>query len=220
MERIAIFGSSGHAAVVIDAVVKQGLYEIVGLIDSFAPADREVLGYRIIGRDDDLAALVQAHRIEGAVVAIGDNAIRWRVVASASTAHPALRFVTVIHPAATIGTGATIGPGTIVVAGAVVGPRTTIGSHCLINTGAQVDHDCTVEDFVSVAPAAVTGGNCRIGTGAAIGIGAVVIHNREIGAHSVIGAGAVVLHDIPTSVVAYGVPAREVRTRQPGDRYL
>jgi acetyltransferase EpsM len=42
-----------------------------------------------------------------------------------------------------------------------------------------------------------------------------VIERRSIGAWTTIGAGAVVLDDIPANVIAVGVPARVVRTKQP-----
>ena len=60
----------------------------------------------------------------------------------------------------------------------------------------------------------------RVGRATAIGLGASVIHGVTIGDDTVVGAGAVVLRDVPERVVAYGVPARVARTRQPGEPYL
>ena len=53
-----------------------------------------------------------------------------------------------------------------------------------------------------------------------IGLGANVIHGVTIGDDTLVGAGALVLDDLPSQVVAYGVPARVARSRQPGERYL
>ena len=47
-----------------------------------------------------------------------------------------------------------------------------------------------------------------------------MIHEVTIGADTVVGAGAVVLGDLPDRVVAFGVPARVVRDREPGEPYL
>jgi acetyltransferase-like isoleucine patch superfamily enzyme len=71
-----------------------------------------------------------------------------------------------------------------------------------------------------VAPGATLGGNVHVGSGAMIGLGANVIHGVAIGAHTVIGAGSTVVRDIASNVVAFGVPARVIRARAPGDRYL
>ena len=47
-----------------------------------------------------------------------------------------------------------------------------------------------------------------------------MIHQVAIGAHTVVGAGALVLGDVPDHVVAYGVPATVIRSRDEGEPYL
>lgn len=51
----------------------------------------------------------------------------------------------------------------------------------------------------------------RIGAGAWIGSGAVVM--ADVGAHSIVGAGAVVTKPVPDRVVAAGVPAKVIKSR-------
>jgi serine acetyltransferase len=89
-----------------------------------------------------------------------------------------------------------------------------------MGTNSSVDHDNVLAEFVSLAPGATTGGDVHVGVCTAIGLGANVIHQAHIGAHAVVGAGAVVLDDLPDLVVAYGVPARVVRSRDAGEPYL
>ncbi|MEY8214236.1 MAG: hypothetical protein RPR97_07095 [Colwellia sp.] len=57
MEDIIIIGSSGHAKVVIDVVQQEGKYHIVGLIDRFRKIDEETLGYKVLGKEEDLPEL-------------------------------------------------------------------------------------------------------------------------------------------------------------------
>ena len=92
--------------------------------------------------------------------------------------------------------------------------------YAIVNTGASLDHDSTMLDFSSLAPGVVTGGNCVIGDHAAIGIGAVIAHGVTVGDHAVVGAGSTVLKDIARFSVAYGSPARFVRERAVGAKYL
>ncbi|KVF61889.1 transferase [Burkholderia cepacia] len=220
MENIVIVGSSGHAKVVIDIVEQAGRYRIAGLIDSFRPRGEETLGYAVLGAERDLPDLVGAHGIAGLLVAIGDNHARENVTAALATLVPGLPCVSAVHPAARIGKASTIGAGTVVMAGAVINPCCAIGNGCIVNTNASLDHDGTMEDFSSLAPGVVTGGNCRIGRGAAIGLGAMLRHRIAVGEHGVVGAGAVVLHDVEPYTVVYGNPARRIRARAAGERYL
>lgn len=220
MQRVIVIGASGHARVVADVLEKAGKYEVIGLLDASAPAGSARFGYPVLGDDNDLPRVVERHGIVGGVVGVGDNWIRRLIHDRLLTLLPGFRFVSAIHPAAVLGSGVIVGEGSVVVAGAVINPGSVIGSGCIVNTGASVDHDSMMEDFSSLAPRAVTGGQVRVGTGAAVGIGATLIHGITIGEHAVVGAGSTVLRDVPALVVAYGSPARVVRAREAGDRYL
>jgi acetyltransferase-like isoleucine patch superfamily enzyme len=60
----------------------------------------------------------------------------------------------------------------------------------------------------------------RIGSFAAIGLGSSVIHRMVIGEHTVVGAGSTVVKPLGAYLVAYGSPAKQIRTRSAGERYL
>ena len=220
MSAIAVVGASGHAKVVIDIIEREGKHRIAGLVDRSGEVGTIHFGYEIIGRDEDLANLVDAYSLTGAVVAIGDNWIRFQAVRAIEGNVPGFGVVTVVHPSAQIAQGATIGAGTVIMAGAVINPDSRIGRGCILNTNSSIDHDAEMGDFSSLAPNAATGGNVCIGECAAVGLGACVLEGRRVGEHSIVGAGATVLNDIPGFVVAYGTPARVVRSRAAGDRYL
>lgn len=220
MENILIIGSSGHSKVIIDIVEKQGLYNIVGLIDSFKAAGEKTLDYQVIGTESDISMLASKYSVAGLIVAIGDNNSRAKVFENISENHPNLPFVRAIHPTASIGKGVTIGDGTAVMAGAVINSSCVIGQSCIVNTGASLDHDSIMEDYASLAPGVTTGGNCRIGTYSAVSLGANLRHGITIGKQTVIGAGSMVLKSVPDFTVAYGNPARIIRSRSQGDKYL
>lgn len=219
MKNILIIGASGHAWVVADIVELQGLYRVVGLI-ALSPAGESKNGYEIIGRIENLPELVRRHAVEGFIAGVGDNAVRSRIVQTASELCPGLELVRAVHPSSVIARSALLGAGSVIMAGAIVNPAATVGRGCILNTGSSLDHDSVMQDFSSLAPGAHVGGNCQIGAGSAICIGASVRHGIRIGAHSVLGAGATALHDVPALSVAYGTPARVIRSRSEGDRYL
>ncbi len=220
MDNIVIIGSSGHAKVIIDIVQQEDKYNIAGLLDRYRKVDEQTLGYRVLGKVEDLPVLMNVYSLKGAIIAIGDNFIRSKVATRVREICPDLPFVRAIHPKASIATDVSIGEGTVITAGVTINPCSSVGRFCILNTKSSLDHDSTMEDFASLAPGATTGGNCRIGKYSAIGIRAVLIHGVNIGEQSVIGAASLVMKPIEPFVVAYGTPAKAIRNRQPGDKYL
>lgn len=200
--RLLVLGAGGHALVVLEALDALGR-EVAGVLDDRATAP--VLGRPVLG---PLASL-EAHDAGGAVVALGDNALRlhWGEAARrAGLALPAL-----VHPAALVSPSARIGDGAQVMARASVGPLAAIGALAVVNTAAVVEHDCVVEDGAHIAPGAVLCGTVRVGAGALVGAGAVVAPGRRLGAGAVAGAGAAVVRDVPPGAVVAGVPAKPLR---------
>jgi len=216
--RLVVLGASGHGKVVIDAAARDG-WEIVGFLDR--RFEIGVFGGRpVLGDEDRLSELlVEDPRIR-VFVAIGDNAVRQAAVERLLLSAPSARFASVRHPAATIASDVTLGCGSVVMAGAVINPGVRVGEHCIVNTGALVDHDCELGNFSTVSPGATMGGNARVGEGSVVGLGASMIHGVELGDYSILGAGGVATESIPDGVVAYGVPARIVRRREPEEPYL
>lgn len=204
-----------------DAIVASGDFELLGFVDR-KPSCVEILGIApLLGSDENLPGIAEGLRIDAIVVAIGDNDVRKTVMQRLRTSLPStVSFPAIVHPAATVGFKASLGEGSVTLAGAVIGPGAQVGEGCIINTCASLDHHGVLADYASLAPGVTCGGNVKIGEGSAISIGATVLHGRSVGRWSVVGAGAVVIDDVPDGVVAYGTPARVVRNREPGDRYL
>ncbi len=219
-KNIVIIGASGHAKVIIDIVRQEGRFNISGLLDQSVDTGEQIPGCPVLGKEEDLPELIKSHSLAGAIIAIGDNSVRSKVANRIRKTNPELPFVSAVHPSASIAADVSIGEGTVVMAGASVGPCSSIGRFCILNTNCSLDHDSVLEDFASLAPRATTGGNCRIGEYSAICIGAVLIHGIDIDKQTVVGAGSLVMQDLASFVVAYGSPAKVIRTRKPGDRYL
>lgn len=196
---LVVVGAGGHAKVVV-ATARAAGFRVVAIVDD---AQRrwgdQLLGVPVSGPTEpvlqDLGARV--------VLAIGDNGVRLRLVATACC-----RFVSVVHPSAIVDATVRLGAGSVVFAGAVIQPDTTIGAHAIVNTAASIDHDCVLGQAVHVAPGARLAGNVTLGDEVFVGIGAVVIPGVTIGARTVVGAGAAVVRDLPAGIVAAGVPAR------------
>ena len=205
-KRLIIIGAGGHARSVVDIALQNSDYEIVGCID---PAPGDVLGVPVIGGDTELEALFAAG-VKCVFVALGDNHRRHSLFDRAVSM--GFEPVNIISQQAIISPRAQLGKGVCVMAGATVNVNTVIGDNCIINTSCSIDHDCEIGKSSHVAPGVALSGTVRVGIGVHLGTGATVIDRISIGDWSYIGAGATVVHDIPPDVMAYGVPARVIRT--------
>jgi sugar O-acyltransferase (sialic acid O-acetyltransferase NeuD family) len=220
MNKILLIGASEHAKVVMDIVEKEGKYEILGLIDTYKPAGMDVFGYKILGAEDVLVSLFAEGEVAGGIITIGDNWTRHKMAEKIQSLAPGFPFVSAIHPSAVLARGVTVGAGTVIMAGVVINSDSKIGEHCILNTKSSLDHDCEMGDFSSLAPGVTAGGKVSIGKFSAISLGANIIHGVNIGGQTVLGAGAVALKDIPSYCVAYGAPAKVIRKREAGEKYL
>jgi UDP-N-acetylbacillosamine N-acetyltransferase len=199
--------------VVADILRVANAYEIAGFLDDQHPenAGTSFEDSTILGGRKCLAA--QRERgVSHLIVAFGHCA--GRLEAARFAVDQGFTLATAIHPRAVIASSARIGAGTVIAANAVVNPNTTIGENVIVNTSASVDHDCVIEDGVHIAPGVHVSGRVRVGAASWIGVGATIVDGCTVGSGSVIGAGAVVVDDIPSGVVAYGVPARLIRRNE------
>lgn len=112
-------------------------------------------------------------------------------------------------------------------AGARIGKNTYIGPRCHIGL-AHIGHEVLIGPAVHIPSGGATHGTVdlnrpireqqgahtvvQIGDGCWIGSTAVVM--ADVGAQTIIGAGAVVTRPIPSRVIAGGVPAKVIRTRE------
>ncbi len=220
MNGVLIVGSSGHARVIVDMIERTGAHAILGFLDDAKAPGLIEIGYPILGGLADLPEIVRGQNPQGVFVAIGDNWNRGVVAEKVKEMAPLLRAIIAVHPGAQVARSACLGPGTAVMAGAVVNSNASVGSFCIVNTRASVDHDSHLDDFASIGPGATLAGNVRVGEYSAICLQACVAEKIRIGAHTVVGAGSVVLSDLPDGVLAFGTPARVVRSRSKGERYL
>jgi UDP-N-acetylbacillosamine N-acetyltransferase len=209
-----IIGGGGQARAAVEVATACGI-SLAGLVIPESEPAEWFQGARI-----DEAAFLARAGADDIHVAIGDNHIRRMVSERFTGTAKTVQIKSLIHPAATVASSATVKVGALVLAGCAINASAHIGQGVTLYSGAVVEHDCTLGDFASLAPRAALGGGVTIGAGTHIGVGANVSHRISIGANTVIGTGAAVVGDLPGGIVAYGVPARIRRTREPGDKYL
>jgi sugar O-acyltransferase (sialic acid O-acetyltransferase NeuD family) len=213
--KLVIYGAGGHAVSVFDVALAAG-FRVHCFIDDTRKRSGRLLGRPLL---DDLSRLGSAGDFLFAI-AIGDNFQRERMAGKLKRSIPGARFPVLVHPDASVSRFAALGPGTVVMAGARVGPRCSVGGFCIVNTRASIDHDNVLGDYSSFAPRAVSGGGVKLGRRSAVSIGAVVKEKVSIGRDTVIGGNSYVNRNVGSNKVAYGSPARVIRGRKAGDKYL
>lgn len=218
--KVVIFGSSGHAKVIVDIIENELKFELLGFIDKFKSVGDEILGYKVIGDEESLSDLMVKFGFNQGVVGIGDNFIRSKVVEKIKELAPNFQFINCIHKSAKVSKHLTIGIGNVVMPGATINASSVICNHCIFNTNSSLDHDCIVSNFSSLGPNSAVGGNCNIGEFSAVGIGASVFHGIHIDNNCIIGGGSLVNKHTQPNSVYYGVPARLISARRLGDSYL
>lgn len=165
-------------------------------------------GLPVLGGIEQLADLPDA----AVLVCVGsprDHAARQRVVGRLDL--PDHRYATVVHPSASIGFGATVGPGSVLLAHTVLTADVRVGAYVAVMPHAVLTHDDVVGDFATIASGVRLGGGVTLALGAYLGAGALVRETVDVGAWSLVGMGSVVLRDVPPGQVWAGNPARYLR---------
>jgi sugar O-acyltransferase (sialic acid O-acetyltransferase NeuD family) len=209
IQPLVILGVSGNAYDVLDIVealnADSPRWQVVGFLDDArAPGDVH-LGVPVLG------PLRHAPRCKGCafVNAIGSDAsFRRRPEVVAATGLGAERFVSLVHPAASVSRRARLGRGVYVNYGASVAGGVVLGDHVAVGPGAVIGHDTVLEDYTVVAPGAVVSGFVHVEGPAYVGARAVIRQRQRVGAGALVGMGAVVVRDVAPGTTVVGNPAR------------
>ncbi len=210
-QKLLIWGASNHARVVADVVRMQAMYDIAGFLDDIHPerAGEAFCGANVLGGREQLP-LMRTRGVSHLLMAFGDN--RQRLNLGALALDEGYELATAIHPRAVIASDASIGQGTVVMAGAIINSGAVIGIHAIINTLAIVEHGCLIGDGAIINAATCIAGNVIVERAATVEIGSIVASRIRVGAGAVVGAGSLVLKDVPAGTLAYGNPARVIKT--------
>lgn len=192
---VHLIGAGGHATVVADLARRAGAGSVVLWSDDEPDLAR-------FPPETTHAPLSELDAAVEVVLGFGSLEDRARTREHFAAAPPPL-----VDPAATVGTGVHLGPGTVVMARAVLNANARMGRDGILNTGCVIEHDCVLGDNVHISPGAVLTGGVLVGAGAHVGAGAVVLPGVAVGPRAVVGAGAVATRDVPEGATVMGNPA-------------
>jgi sugar O-acyltransferase (sialic acid O-acetyltransferase NeuD family) len=187
--KLLLVGGGGHCKACIDVIESAGEFEILGIIDTQQNVGEKVLGYEIIGTDEELEFL--AFRVPNALIAVGQiGSGEKREEIAKKLLRAGFKLPAIISPFAYVSKHATIGAGSIIMHHAVVNAGVTVGGNCIVNTKALIEHDTVVGDFCHIATAAVLNGGCRVADGSFVGSNAVVKECSNLPRNTFVKAGS------------------------------
>lgn len=189
-KEILLIGGGGHCKAVIDVIEAEDSFRIAGIVDQKELLGQKVLGYEVIGSDDDLEMLF--NRFKYAIVTVGQIRtpdIRIRLFNQLRTI--GYKIPSIISPRAYVSKHATINEGTIIMHDVLINANAAIGDNCIINTKALIEHDCIINDHCHISTGAVLNGGSILKMGSFFGSNAVCKEAITIEERSFIKAGSV-----------------------------
>jgi len=193
---IILVGGGGHCRSCIDVIEQTPDFVIAGIVDLPENLHQRVLGYEIIGTDEDLPRMAKEY--EFFLITVGQiKSAERRVLLFNSLRKFGVQLPVIVSPHAYLSRHAQVGEGTIVMHHAMVNAGAEIGKNCIINTNALIEHDAIIGDHCHIATGAVINGGVKVGTGTFFGSNAVSKEYAEIGENSVIGCGEKITKNIP-----------------------
>jgi len=210
---IIILGVNGNCvdiAEAIDLLAERGTpVKVAGFLDdNVAVQGKLVAGFRVLGRIADAPKFADARFVCG----IGSpQSYRRKLNIIASTGLPVERWMTVVHPAASVSRTARLGCGTVVLANSSIGVNARVGNHVMILQNSVISHDAVVGDGSVLATGVCVSGMVVLGESTYVGSNAAIRERLQVGDRALVGIGAVVTRDIEVDAVVAGNPARPIR---------
>lgn len=209
MHQLVLIGGGGHCKACIEVIEQEKTYEIVGVLDQPDLVGSDVLGYPVIGTDDDILAYIQkgCHFL----ITVGQikTALIRKKIFSFLVENGAV-MATVISPIAHVSKHAKIGKGTIVMHHVTVNADAQVGDNCILNTGCCIEHDAFIGTHTHISTHAVVNGDVKIGDEVFVGSNATISNQIKIGDEIILGSGAVVIKNIDHKGTYVGSPVKKI----------
>ncbi len=209
-EPIILIGGGGHCISCIDIIEQGGEFEILGILDLPEKVGQKILGYTIIGTDNELKSFLP--ECSNFLITIGQiDSYKLREKKLNEVIEAGGNLPVIISPLAYVSKHAEIAEGTIIMHKALVNAGAKIGKACIINTKALIEHEAEIGDFSHVSTCSIANGQVQVGKGCFIGSNTVIGNNTSVTDNVVIAAGSQVLKNIKLPGIYIGNPLRKIR---------
>lgn len=205
MKPLILVGGGGHCKSVIDVAESAG-YTIWGILDLPENVGKTILGYPVLGTDDDIPDFVNKADFVVTLGFIKDSALRIKIHEKIYVAGGHL--ATLIASTAYVSKYATLGAGTVIMHKAFVNAGAHIGGACIINTFANIEHDAVIGKYCHISTGTMVNGDCEVGERTFLGSQSVVVNGVSIVPDCIIAAGSMVRKNITQKGIYSDNPAK------------
>lgn len=203
MQDIILIGGGGHAKSVIDVIESESKFNIIGIIDKPENIGKNVLGYKIIGTDENLSKIFKY--CKNAHISIGQiktNEPRKRIFEILKNI--GFNLPVIISPFAYVSKHAQIGEGSIIMHNALINSGASVGKNCIINTKALIEHDAKIGNHCHISTASVINGGVNIKDDVFFGSNATSKEYIKIGENCVVGGGIAIMSNLAKNLKVKG----------------
>jgi sugar O-acyltransferase (sialic acid O-acetyltransferase NeuD family) len=122
------------------------------------------------------------------------------------------KFVTYIHPSATVAANAEIGDNCFIFEDNTIQPFVKIGNNCVLWSGNHIGHHGTVKDHVFFTSHVVLAGHCVVESFAYLGVNSTIRDATTIAEGTFVAMSAAITKNTEEWGLYMGIPAKKVKT--------
>lgn len=186
---IILIGGGGHCKSCIDVIEQEGKFHIIGILDLPVLVGTKILGYRIIGTDNDFPKY--AKNVNNFLITVGQiKTPEKRISLFNMVKSLNVNLPVIISPLAYVSITAQIAEGSIIMHHALVNTNVRIGVNCIINSKTLIEHDAVIGNHCHISTGAIINGSVEVGEETFFGSGAISVHGAKIPTQAFIKAGS------------------------------
>lgn len=207
-KKIIILGTGGSAIDILDTLNELKETCVGFLDDDKTKWNKDFYGIKVLGPLKKAQSFNDCLFVNG--IGNSKNFFQKETII-ARTRIPLNRFISLIHPTASVSKMAKLGFGSVILQQVTVASNVSIGNHVIILPNSIISHDVSIGDYSCIAAGVSVSGGVNVGKACYLGTNSSIIDNVTIHDYVLVGMGSVVLNNVSSKTVVVGIPAKVLK---------